>query len=69
MGTRNDSHHYEGHSEQFNRKFIRLVLGGVSVRPWWDTSNPNERLAFAEILTWSKKNVERFESFPLHQSF
>jgi hypothetical protein len=69
MGIRNDSHHYGGDYEQFNRKFMRLVRGGVSARPWWDTSNPNERWAFAEIFTCSRRNVERFESFPSHQLF
>jgi len=56
MGIRNDSHHYGGDYEQFNRKFMRLVRGGVSARPWWDTSNPNERWAFAES-NWGRVHI------------
>ena len=35
-----------------------MVRGGVSARPWWDTSNPDERLSVTEYLPGQEKRRE-----------
>ena len=45
---------------------MRVVRGGVSAGPRWDTSNPDERLALQRDIAGSRRNVERFDSSPSH---
>ena len=35
-----------------------MVRGGVAARPWWDTSNPDERLAVPEDLLCREERRE-----------